>query len=449
MDELQLVQGLPDIIFLMGSVQAFNREAPLGSNRYRAKRLIGQTTYWVHYPKKRMFGPSKFVAFRRMNFNLYKKAIDSSFRDSRFDGYRTRTAIETALGRPFRASESLSKELQTWAESLFGEPALKDTSKWKFISLETKREASNHSGTTSANIEIRKRYWFTIQDPRVLEYDTHGLWIHSKFRGSYSKDQVQVGDEVAIYEPEADRMKTRQDGAKAVVALARVEELEYPWVEEDDEFVRVALAPHVATDKKGVPAAVVAEILEGRRVEEKDIGLCIHRYAVRIKEIGKSKYGKLAQYFVDYDPDEEYQRTVEEAAPETPPNTPTSPHYTRQKGHLKVATNGSIGSYCLSKAGFKCEVDPGHATFISQATNRDFVETHHLIPLQFQLEFEYALDNHGNIVALCPNCHRLLHLAKLGAKREHLAKLLNAARKRTLKELGTPVTLAALIRYYG
>ena len=23
-----------------------------------------------------------------------------------------------------------------------------------------------------------KKYWFTVQDPKVLDYPTHGLWIH-------------------------------------------------------------------------------------------------------------------------------------------------------------------------------------------------------------------------------------------------------------------------------
>lgn len=63
----------------------------------------------------------------------------------------------------------------------------------------------------------------------------------------------------------------------------------------------------------------------------------------------------------------------------------------------------------LTEADFICEVDSSHETFLSAASGQPYVEGHHLIPLSFQKDFQYKLDVKENIVALCPNCHRLLH----------------------------------------
>ena len=40
------------------------------------------------------------------------------------------------------------------------------------------------------------------------------------------------------------------------------------------------------------------------------------------------------------------------------------------------------------------------------------MEAHHLIPLRMQHDFENSLDVVGNIVSICPNCHRLIHYGR-------------------------------------
>lgn len=59
--------------------------------------------------------------------------------------------------------------------------------------------------------------------------------------------------------------------------------------------------------------------------------------------------------------------------------------------------------------GYSCQIDPGHETFIAAGNQRPYVEGHHLIPLKWQYLFDCSLDVYANILALCPNCHRLLH----------------------------------------
>jgi 5-methylcytosine-specific restriction protein A len=76
----------------------------------------------------------------------------------------------------------------------------------------------------------------------------------------------------------------------------------------------------------------------------------------------------------------------------------------------------NVAKEALYLASFKCEVNNEHSTFISSATNHQYVEAHHLIPLMYSHDFEYSLDVPENIISLCPNCHRAFHHAKSEVK---------------------------------
>jgi 5-methylcytosine-specific restriction protein A len=65
----------------------------------------------------------------------------------------------------------------------------------------------------------------------------------------------------------------------------------------------------------------------------------------------------------------------------------------------------------LNKSGFKCEGDNSHITF--QVGGNNFMEGHHLIPLEFQSQFpNKSLDFIDNVFSLCPNCHRRIHYSE-------------------------------------
>lgn len=74
-------------------------------------------------------------------------------------------------------------------------------------------------------------------------------------------------------------------------------------------------------------------------------------------------------------------------------------------------------------ADYKCEIDPLHTTFISESTNRPYMEAHHFIPIRFQPDFYNPLDNLDNITSLCPNCHRGIHHAITEQKFELISNL--------------------------
>jgi 5-methylcytosine-specific restriction protein A len=139
-----------------------------------------------------------------------------------------------------------------------------------------------------------------------------------------------------------------------------------------------------------------------------------------------------------------------------------------QKGRVKVISSGpiirkekvsgnsktsawsrdpDIAYTALHEAGFLCENDRNHKTFISGRNNSNFMEAHHLIPIEYQKSFQNSLDVPENIISLCPNCHRAIHLSTQETKSGMLEKLF-MQRATRLKDRGLSITIQELISFY-
>lgn len=125
-----------------------------------------------------------------------------------------------------------------------------------------------------------------------------------------------------------------------------------------------------------------------------------------------------------------------------------------EKKAKKEASKGSswardpnIAFMALENAGHKCENDESHLTFISAKSGNQFMEAHHLIPMEFQDEFEPSIDVPQNIISLCPNCHRAFHNSEDTIRRELINRFYEK-RVSLLKEREVEINLETLIRYY-
>ncbi|MEI8641650.1 HNH endonuclease [Pseudoalteromonas sp. Hal099] len=85
---------------------------------------------------------------------------------------------------------------------------------------------------------------------------------------------------------------------------------------------------------------------------------------------------------------------------------------------------------------------------MSQSTNRNYMEAHHLIPMEFQGQFQYSLDVPDNIVSLCSNCHNKIHYA-IKEDKKQLVEQLFQKRMSGLESRKIPVELDKLMKYYG
>lgn len=74
--------------------------------------------------------------------------------------------------------------------------------------------------------------------------------------------------------------------------------------------------------------------------------------------------------------------------------------------------NQIIVNQSLEGAGYCCEHNAEHQTFIAKSTNHAYMEGHHLIPMKYQDNFNCSIDVYANIVCLCPICHKLLRFGQ-------------------------------------
>ncbi|MCU5395971.1 hypothetical protein CN639_23990 [Bacillus toyonensis] len=149
--------------------------------------------------------------------------------------------------------------------------------------------------------------------------------------------------------------------------------------------------------------------------------------------------------------DIKYQSDILVARPRTTKITKKPqplPEETIKRGKKIWKRDSSIAKEALQEANFLCELDPTHLTFKSKVTNENFVEAHHLIPMKQQSEFHWSLDVPGNIMSLCPNCHRKIHHA---SKKEKKVVVKNLYDKKTneLDGYGIHIPLKKLMSYYG
>lgn len=117
-------------------------------------------------------------------------------------------------------------------------------------------------------------------------------------------------------------------------------------------------------------------------------------------------------------------------------------------GKITYVRSVEVAGYALKRAEYRCEINPEHETFHSRAKDRPYVEAHHLIPMSYQVQFNFSLDVPANVVALCATCHRLLHHGRTLDRKAHLLKLLDA-RIDQLHQMKIGIDRKSLVTLYG
>ena len=105
----------------------------------------------------------------------------------------------------------------------------------------------------------------------------------------------------------------------------------------------------------------------------------------------------------------------------------------RERRLIAYSRSSIIKKQTLEVAGYKCEINPTHKTFIAKSTDKQYMEGHHLLPLKLQEHFDNSLDVYANVVCLCPICHRLMHYGLDSEKKISADKMYDARRERLAK----------------
>lgn len=154
------------------------------------------------------------------------------------------------------------------------------------------------------------------------------------------------------------------------------------------------------------------------------------------------------QNIEDYFYQKEIQESIRGSNKEEVVDIPVKKNLKSNKSSSEVyKRNKQKGVNAIVLAEFNCEVNSKHKEFTSKVTGRNYVEAHHLIPMQYQDDFDVSIDVEANIVSLCASCHRRLHHAVFKEKEAILGLLLDNRKSRLIK-CGIVVTEEILFAYY-
>ena len=102
----------------------------------------------------------------------------------------------------------------------------------------------------------------------------------------------------------------------------------------------------------------------------------------------------------------------------------------------------------FEREGFKCELDPGHVTFIDGSTSKPYMDEFMLIPAKYQKEYKKSLNVDANICCVCPVCRAKLDHASDEERQEIIMRLF-LKHKMMLKDYGVEVVPAKLLNMHG
>ena len=147
--------------------------------------------------------------------------------------------------------------------------------------------------------------------------------------------------------------------------------------------------------------------------------------------------------------DEDYQTAISIRKPaKLPKGAIPLPNQGKKTRNNKWNRNPSIAKNAIENTDYKCEIDNSHLTFISRKTNHNYVEAHHLIPMEQQSEFKVSIDVPENILSLCPNCHKQFHHSSIESI-TGLLRVFYEIRKQALLSRKISVEFEQLTRYYA
>lgn len=92
--------------------------------------------------------------------------------------------------------------------------------------------------------------------------------------------------------------------------------------------------------------------------------------------------------------------------------------------------SGILRTQTIEYAGYQCDIDHSHKTFTAESTGKQYMEAHHIIPLQHQDKFKNSLDVYANLISICPICHRKVHFGVREERRLMIDELYEKRKER-------------------
>ena len=100
-----------------------------------------------------------------------------------------------------------------------------------------------------------------------------------------------------------------------------------------------------------------------------------------------------------------------------------------ENSRTRYVIDRRIKETVFKNSDYKCFFDKSHKTFF-RINGTQFMEGHHIVPMRAQKDFKNVnIDRVENILCICPNCHRKIHLSLEDEKKQLLRKVYEAKKK--------------------
>ena len=90
-------------------------------------------------------------------------------------------------------------------------------------------------------------------------------------------------------------------------------------------------------------------------------------------------------------------------------DVPMVPEKSASSSRSSWKRSNIIRTQAIELAGYECELDHAHHSFLAEKTHKPYMEGHHALPMSLQEYFTNSLDVYANVICLCPICHRRIH----------------------------------------
>lgn len=126
---------------------------------------------------------------------------------------------------------------------------------------------------------------------------------------------------------------------------------------------------------------------------------------------------------------------------------PVQPAALKDESRMVYHRDIGVAANAIRASNYLCEINPKHQYFVSRATQHNYVEAHHIVPISTQALFDYGLDNVANIACLCPVCHRKVHYG-IDQDRLMLLEVLWENKQEAIKLSGIELDYKDLVTMY-
>ncbi|WP_223553217.1 HNH endonuclease [Lysinibacillus sphaericus] len=430
MGEFSLVEDLKEI---KQNMIQFNKD--IKENEEMRRRFFSHFRQWYYIKELDMFAPSKYIGYKNMNALKYNNKDGTGA-----DGRKT----EAVLGKWFEKKDipELLEELQ---EKMNGYGRVKINSEIHILKEEIEQIEYELALKNNKGIPAIRLLPMSEDDPEFGEKSIEDLqeWFNDELPYrvyNFKKGMVTPPGTLVLFQYKG-----------CVIASAILEE-KVLYGERTEggysgayNFVPSSIA--VFTPIKSNELKSVWDKFKGFNQSSQKLDVNQFNSFCRLL------LNKNFRYVLEENQDEEYfQEEIERTEIDSSIVVEDLPRELIEGEYNHSLTTKWKRNHVTSKkaivlADFKCEYDNSHMFFKSSTTGENYVEAHHLIPMEFQKQFEKSLDIEANIISLCALCHKKVHHSTMEEKKPILESLFLERRNR-LEKCEISIELVDLITMY-